>query len=105
LGARGVAHHDAERFLDDRPRRDRMVHPLEADGIDVVLAAERPHIELHLGALVDDGAAVAAEWRAVLVALEEILPELGPDRLEDEAHMRRGRIVAQDRMVLPPRGV
>ena len=85
-----------ERFLGNRPRRDRMGHPFVAVAVDVVVGAERPHIERHLGALIGHRAAVAAERHAVLVALEEVLPELRTDAFEDEAEMRQDRIVAQD---------
>ena len=64
------------------------------------MRAERPLVELHLGALVDHRAAVAAEGRAVGLALEEILPHLGADFFEDEAQMREDRIIAQHRMAL-----
>ena len=77
-----------------------MGHPLVAVAVDVVVGAERPHVERHLGALIDDGAPVAAERHAVLVALEEVLPQLRADRLEDVAEMRKERVVAQDRVGL-----
>src|SRR6185437_16762546 len=51
-----------------------------------------------LGALVDDGALVARERRPVLLALKKILADLGPDFFQDEANMRRERIVAQHRV-------
>ena len=75
-----------------------MVHPLVAVGIDVVVGAEGPLVELHLGALIDDRALVAAERQPVLLVFEEILPRLRPDRFEDEAQMRGDRIVAQNRV-------
>ena len=77
-----------------------MVHPLVAFLIDVLLGAERSLVEIHLGALIDQGAGVAAERFAVLVALEEVLPHLGPDLFQQEAQMRRDRIVAQHRVPL-----
>ena len=75
-----------------------MCHPLVAFGIDVVVGAEGPHVQHQLGALIDDGTPVARKRQAVLLALEEILAHLGPDRLEDEAHVRRDGVVAQHRV-------
>ena len=77
-----------------------MVHPFVALPVDVLLGAERPLVEHHLGALIDQGAGVAAERHAVLLALEEVLPHLRPDLFEQEADMRRDRIIAQNRVVL-----
>ena len=94
----GAADADAERLDRDRPRRDRMLQPFEAGRVDVELGAERPLVERHLGALVDDRALVARERQAVGLALEEILPHFRPDFLEQEPQMRRDRIVAQHRM-------
>jgi hypothetical protein len=75
-----------------------MAQPFVAVGIDVVLGSERTLVEVELGALIDDGALVAAKRHAVLLALEEVLPHLGPNLLENEAQMRRDRVVAQHRM-------
>ncbi len=77
-----------------------MVHPLVAFLVDVLLGAERALVELHLGALIDQRAGIAGERHAVLLALEEILPHLGPDFFQQEADMRRDRIVAQNRVAL-----
>ncbi|MEY9593000.1 hypothetical protein ABIA06_005291 [Bradyrhizobium yuanmingense] len=76
------------------------MHPLVALAIDVLLGAERTLVELHLGALIDHRAGVARERHAVLLALEEILPHLGADLFEQEADMRRNRVVAQHRVAL-----
>src|SRR5262245_7677533 len=62
------------------------------------MSAEGPRVELLFGALIDNGALVAREGRAVLFRLEEILTKLRPDMLEDEADMGGDRVVAQDRM-------
>ena len=75
-----------------------MGHPFVADAVDVVGRAERTHVEGLLGALVDHGAPIAWEGHAVLVALEEVLPHLRADLLEDEAQMGGDWIVAQDRV-------
>ena len=77
-----------------------MVYPFVAFLVDVLLGAERPLVELHLGALIDQRAGVARERHAVLLALEEILPHLGADLFEQEADMRGDRIVAQHRVAL-----
>ena len=95
LRALGAADGDAERFLADGRRRDRVRHPFVALGVDVVVGAEGADVEHRLGALVDDGAAVAREGHAVLFAFEEVLAHLGPDRLEDEAQVGGDRIGAQ----------
>ena len=62
------------------------------------MRAEGPLVELHLGALVDERAAVAAERRAIGFAFEKILTHFGADVFEQEAQMRHDRIIAQDRM-------
>ena len=98
LGAAGTADQDAERRLGDLSRRDRMAQPLVALRVDVELRAERPLVELHLGALVDDGALVARKRQTVGLALEEILPHLRPHLLEQEAQVGGDRIVAQNRV-------
>ena len=95
-----AADEDTKRLLGDRFRRDRMIEPFEAAGIDVVLGAERPLVQGPLGALVDQRALVARERRAVLFAFQKILPDLGADLFEDEADMRRERVIAQDRVAL-----
>ena len=98
LRAIGPADGDAERLDGVRPRRHRMAHPLEACGVDVVLGAERPLVEHHLGTLIDHRALVAGERHARLLVLEEVLPHLRPHVLQEEAQMGRYRIVAQHRM-------
>src|SRR5438270_8547690 len=77
-----------------------MMHPFVTLAIDVLLSAERPFVELHLGALIDHGAGVAGERHAVLLALEEVLPDLRADLFKQETNMRRDRIVAQNCVVL-----
>src|SRR4051812_8279036 len=49
----------------------RVMHPLIALAIDVLLGAERTLVELHLGALINHRTDVARERHAVLFALEE----------------------------------
>src|SRR6201989_26024 len=76
---------DAEFLLGMRLGSHRMMHPFVALAIDVLLGAERPLVEHHLGALVDQRAGVAAERHAVLLALEEVLPHLRPDLFQEKA--------------------
>ena len=64
--------------------------------VNVVMGAEWAGVELLLGALIDEGALVAREGGAVLLRLEEILAELGPNALEEKADVCGDRIVAQD---------
>src|SRR5207249_3312319 len=80
-------------------RRHRMVHPFIAVAVDILLGAERPLVEHHLRALIDERAGVAAERHAVLFALEEILPQLRPDLFQQEPYVRRDRIVSQHRVI------
>src|SRR6476659_546331 len=100
LGAIGAADGDTKLLDGARLRRHRMMHPFITVAIDILLGAERPLVEHHLRALIDERAGVAAERHAVLFALEEILPHLRPDLFEQETYMRRDRIVAQNRVAL-----
>ncbi len=90
IGPRAIrtADRDAEFLVRVGLRRHRMVHPFIALAVDVLLGAERPFVEHHLGALIDQRAGIARERHAVLFALEEILPHLRPDLFEQETHMR-----------------
>ena len=99
-GAVRSADRDAKLLGGLRLRRGRMVHPFIALAVDVLLGAERPLVQHHLGALIDDGAGVAAERHAVLFALEEILPHFRPDLFEQKPQMRRDRVISQHRVVL-----
>src|SRR5205823_185162 len=100
LAAIRAADGDAEFRAATSLRRHRMMHPFVTLAIDVLLGSERPLVELHLGALIDQSAGVAGERHAVLLALEEVLPDLRADLFKQEANMRRDRIVAQNRVVL-----
>ena len=99
-GAIGTADGDPKFLIGMSLRRHRMVHPFVALAIDVLLGAERPLVEHHLGALIDHGAGVAGKRHAVLLALEKVLPHLRPDLFQQEPQMRRNRIVAQNRVTL-----
>ena len=98
LAAGRAADPQAEAFAGRGFGRDRMVQPFEMAVIDIVVGAEGPLVELVLGPLVDDGALVARKRHAALVVLEEILPDLGPDILQQEAQVPDDGIVAQDRV-------
>src|SRR6266404_3126664 len=100
LAASGPTDGDAEFRAAASLRRHRMMHPFVTLAIDVFLGTERPLVELHLGALIDQRAGVAGERHAVLLALEEILPHLRADLFKQETDMRRDRIVAQNGMIL-----
>jgi hypothetical protein len=77
-----------------------MVNPFIAFAVDIFLRAEGPLVEHHLRALIDHRAGVAGKRHAVLLALEEVLPHLRPDLFQQEAQMRRDRIVSQHRVTL-----
>jgi hypothetical protein len=64
----------------------------------VQLGAEGPLVGLALGALVDHGAARARRLAGVVVALDEVLADLGPDELQQEAHVPQHGVVAQHRV-------
>ena len=98
MPAVAAADEDTERFLGRWLGRHRVVHPLVFVAVDVVLRAEGALVELVLGALIDDRPLVAREWHAFLVRLEEVLAHLRADVLQDEAQVRRDRVVAQDRV-------
>src|SRR5262249_23311143 len=68
-GASGAADGDAEMLGGVGLRRHRMVHPFVPFLIDLLLGAERPLVELHLGALIDHRAGIAGKRLAVLLAL------------------------------------
>ena len=78
-------------------RHQRVIDPLVARGSLIELRAERPLVGIALGALIDDRALLARERRLLVVALEEVLADLGPDELEQEAQVADQRIVAQHR--------
>src|SRR5690606_24004237 len=71
----------------DLGRHDRMVDPLVARSVLVELRPEGPLVGFALGALVDERALLARERRMVVVALDEVLANLGPDELEQKAQM------------------
>jgi hypothetical protein len=79
-------------------RPDRVVHPAVGAVVDVELRAEGQHVLDVLRAVVDHRPPLARKRPPVLVAFEEILPQLGPDRLEQEAEVADHRIVPEDGM-------
>src|SRR3954447_3479819 len=100
LRAIRAADFESKFFFGSSLWRDRMIDPLVAVAIDVLLGAERSLVQHHLGTLVDHRASVAAERHSVLFALEEILPHLRPDLFQQEPQMGRYRIVTQNRVAL-----
>ena len=75
----------------------RVVDPFMADLVDVEQRAERAQPLDPLGAAIDERALLARIGGLLVVALEEILPDLGAEMLEDEAQPRRDRIVLEHR--------
>src|SRR6476646_11016971 len=73
LRALGPADRGAEELRRRLLRLDRMMQPLIMIAVNVVMGAEGARVELLLGALIDEGALVAREGRAVPLSLEEIL--------------------------------
>jgi uncharacterized protein YjbJ (UPF0337 family) len=72
--------------------------PLIARVGDVALGAERLLAVDALRALVDDVARVAVIRAPVVVAFDEVLLDLRPDRLNEEPQVPGDGVVAQDRM-------
>ncbi len=93
-----LADADPEVVAPDLHRRDRVVDPLVVRLVEVHLRAERALVDHALGALVDDRALGAGEGRVVGVGLDEVLADLGPDVLEEEAEVRDDGVVAADRL-------
>ena len=77
----------------------RMGQPRVSRVIDTLLRAEGALVLDPLGALIDDRALLARERLLVLVALDQVLPDLGADALEEKAHVAENGIVPQDRVV------
>ncbi len=100
LGARGatIAHPNAEIVTLQDGRRHRVVDPFVTDLHHVDLRAEGPLVGLALGALVHQGALLARKGHLLAVGLDEVLPDLRPDELQQEAQVSQHRIVAQDRV-------
>src|SRR5262249_13810375 len=94
LPAFAVAHANVENVAVARMRGNRMVDPLKGVAIDVLLRAERPLVELALGALIGDGALGAVEGHAVGIAFEEVLADFRPHLFQPEADVGEDRIIA-----------
>ncbi|MNV49332.1 hypothetical protein D3C71_1412830 [compost metagenome] len=75
-----------------------MVDPFIAVAVDVFLRAERALVDFALGALVNDGALRARERRRMRIVFQEILADLGPNELEQEAQIANDGVVATDGM-------
>ncbi len=65
--------------------------------VHVELGAERALLRVALGALVDQRALLARERRGLVVALDEVLADLGADEFEQVAHVPDHGVVAQHR--------
>jgi hypothetical protein len=93
----GAADANPEIVILEMGRREGMRDPFVARLVDIVFGAEGALVELALGALVGERALVARERAAVLLALEEVLPDLRPQLFHDVAGMTRDRIVPEHR--------
>jgi hypothetical protein len=74
--------------------------PGVARRVGVEFGAERLLVFDVLGALVDQRALVAVERSPVLVALDHVLMELGPEVFDHEAQVAQDRIIAKNAVVL-----
>ena len=79
-----------------RAGRNRMRHPLMAGGVGVELGAKRPLVRIALSALIDQRALRARKRRRLVIAFDEVLPDLRPDEFQHKAHMPDDRVIAQD---------
>ena len=71
-----------------------MIDPFVTGEVQVFSGAERlPALDV-LGALINERTLRARERHRLVVALEQILPDLRADRLEKKAEIREQRIVA-----------
>ena len=98
LDASRPADHHTEIKRRRRRGRDRVGQPLIVAAIDIDLRAERPLVELALGALVDDGPRRTVERHAVEIAFEKILPDFGANFFEQKAQIGENGVIAQQRM-------
>ena len=73
-----------------------MIKPFETRFVNIEFGSEGDFVELTLGALIYDCALVATKRGTIHVAFDEILPDLGPDHLEEKAEQREEGIVSQD---------
>ena len=80
--------------------RERMIDPLVAHFIDVILRSEWQRIELPFGTLVDDRAVFTAERAAVGVGFDEVLIDLRADHLHEIPTMAEDRKITPDRLPL-----
>ena len=77
-------------------RTERMVDVFVTDSVDIEFGAERNGVEFLLGALVDQGPEDTVDGRAVDVRLDEVLIDLGSQRLHDVAPAADDREVSED---------
>ena len=64
--------------------------------LDVVVGAEAEVVVLELGGRVDPAALVAAEGPLLVVARDDVLPQLGAEALQEEAEVADDRVGAED---------
>ena len=89
--------HDAEVVRVDLGRTHRVVDPFVIGRIDVDLGAERTRVAGSLRTLVDDRTLQARERVFLGIALDEVLADFRPDRLEKITDVRKHWIVAAHR--------
>ena len=96
-----LAHRDTEVVRLGMRRHQRVVDPFVVRAVHRQLAAEGHHVADVLRALVDERALLARERHLVLIVLDEVLTDLGPERLQAVAEMRgQGIEPAQGRLGL-----
>lgn len=76
----------------------RVAEPRRFVGIQIAQGAETAFVVLTFRARVDECALVAREGIFVLVILDEVLPHLRTEVLEQKSQMTRERIIAQHGM-------
>ena len=97
VGLRGVgADGDAKVVGCDLARSDRMRHPLMAVRMHIELGSKRPLVGIAFGALVHQRALGPRKRRGFVIAFNEILPNLRPDKFQHKPQVADHRVVAQD---------
>ena len=82
-----------------RVQRERAVPDDDVAGaLEIVVGAEAEVVVLLLRRRVDPAALIARERPLLVVAGDDVLAQLGPDRLEQVAEVADDREVAQDRV-------
>mmetsp|Transcript_3185 Transcript_3185/g.11340 ORF Transcript_3185/g.11340 Transcript_3185/m.11340 type:complete len:591 (+) Transcript_3185:387-2159(+) len=104
LAGRAADQHPRLVEVAHRLRKHRVARPLVARGVDVAPRAQRVRVcaDLHLRARVDCVAHRARVRDHLLLVLDEVLLDLGPDALEQVAEVDHHREVAPQRVRLLP---